>query len=59
MVRRKKAVRSEEGLTGIPDATIEDIDIDAYDSLLLTGAMDIREAIEDNIISDKGVTPQD
>lgn len=48
--KTKEAVRSEEGLVVIPDATIEDIDIDAYDSLLLTGAMDIREAIEDDSI---------
>ncbi len=46
--KTKEAVKSEEGLTLLPDATIEDIDINVYDSLLLTGATDIREAIEDD-----------
>ncbi len=40
-------VRSEEGLTVVPDRTISEVNIDDYDSLLLTGAMDIREAAED------------
>lgn len=39
-------VRSEEGLTVVPDSAISEVDIFAYDSLLLPGAMDIREAIE-------------
>ncbi len=41
---------SEEGLKVFPDKSISDIDIDEYDSLLLSGAMDIREAIEDDDI---------
>ncbi len=41
---------SEEGLKVFPDKSISDIDIDEYDSLLLPGAMDIREAIEDDDI---------
>lgn len=45
-------VKSEDGLTVLPDATIEDIDLDEYDSLLLPGAMDIREAIEDEKVID-------
>lgn len=45
-------VCSEEGLTVIPDQTIEDIRIEEYDSLILTGCADIREAVEDkNMLS--------
>lgn len=43
-------VRSEEGLTVIPDKTINEVNIEEYDSLLLTGSADIREAIEDETI---------
>ncbi|MBU5439128.1 DJ-1/PfpI family protein [Tissierella sp. MSJ-40] len=43
-------LRSEEGLTVIPDKTISEINIEEYDSLLLTGSADIREAIEDETI---------
>ena len=35
-------VKSEEGLTVIPDRAISDLDIKEYDSLLLPGALDIR-----------------
>ena len=42
------AITSEEGLKVLPDKSISDIDISEYDSLLLPGAMDIREAIEDD-----------
>ena len=35
-----------------PDDTIDNIDLDAYDSLILPGAMDIREAIENEKIID-------
>lgn len=45
--KSKEAIRSEDGLNVLPDATIDDFNIDDYDSLLLPGAMDIREAIED------------
>ena len=41
-------ITSEEGLKVFPDKNIADIDISEYDSLLLPGAMDIREAIEDD-----------
>ena len=41
-------ITSEEGLKVFPDKSISDIDISEYDSLLLPGAMDIREAIEDD-----------
>ena len=44
------AITSEEGLKVLPDKSISDIDISEYDSLLLPGAMDIREAIEDDEI---------
>ena len=43
-------VRSEEGLTVVPDKSIDDLHLEEYDSLLLPGAMDIREAIEDEAI---------
>lgn len=45
--RRMEPVKSEEGLTVLPDMAISDIDFNEYDSLLLTGSADIREAIED------------
>ena len=41
-------ITSEEGLKVFPEKSISDIDISEYDSLLLPGAMDIREAIEDD-----------
>lgn len=43
-------VTSEEGLKVIPDRSINELEINEYDSLLLPGAMDIREAIEDESI---------
>lgn len=43
-------VKSEEGLTVIPDKIINEINIEEYDSLLLTGSADIRKAIEDETI---------
>lgn len=43
-------VRSEEGLVVLPEKTIDEIKLEEYDSLLLPGAMDIREAIEDEAI---------
>ena len=45
-------VRSEEGLTVLPEKAIDELKLDEYDSLLLPGAMDIREAIEDDAILD-------
>ena len=41
---------SEEGLKVIPDIKIEALDISEFDSLILTGAADIRKAIEDEEI---------
>lgn len=38
----KQAIRNEDGLSALPDDTIDNLDIDAYDSLILPGAMDIR-----------------
>ena len=43
-------ISSEEGLQVFPDKIISDIDISEYDSLLLPGAMDIRETVEDDEI---------
>ena len=49
----KQAIRSEDGLSVLPDDTIDNLDLDAYDSLILPGAMDIREAIENERIIDR------
>ncbi len=43
-------VRSEEGLTVLPEKAIDELKLKEYDSLLLPGAMDIRDAIEDDAI---------
>jgi len=43
-------VRSEEGLAILPDKTIDELVIEEFDSLLLTGAADIRETINDESI---------
>jgi len=40
-------VRSEEGVSVLPDKTIDTLDPGEYDSLLLPGAADIRQAAED------------
>lgn len=40
-------IKSEEGLTVLPEKAISELNINEYDSLLLPGAMDIREPIED------------
>ena len=40
-------VKSEEGWRILPDATIDSLRLEEYDSLLLPGAADIRSAIED------------
>lgn len=44
----KSIVKSEEGICVVPDKTIGELNIDEYDSLLLPGAVDIRDAIEDD-----------
>ena len=48
----KQTIKSEDGLSVLPDDTIDHLDLDAYDSLILPGAMDIREAIENERIID-------
>ena len=50
--KAKEPVKSEDGLNVLPEAIIEDINLEEYDSLLLPGAMDIRDAIEDEKIID-------
>lgn len=45
-------VKSEEGITVLPEKTIFELVMEEYDSLLLPGAMDIREAIEDETVLD-------
>jgi len=46
----KDAICSEEGLQILPDNTIDELLIEEFDSLILPGAADIREAIEDEYI---------
>lgn len=43
-------IKSEEGMTVLPDKCIADIVIEEYDSLLLPGAADIGEAVRDEEI---------
>ena len=43
-------VRSEEGLIVMPERSIDQLNLEEYDSLLLPGALDIRGAIEDEAI---------
>ncbi len=45
-------VTSEEGLRVLPDKTIAELEADAYDSLLLPGAADLRSAVEDDAVID-------
>ena len=45
-------VLSEEGIRILPDKEIVELDLEEYDSLILTGAEDIREVIEDKEIID-------
>lgn len=45
-------VQSEDGLRVLPDKTLEELKLADYDSLLLPGAMDIREAVEDDAVLD-------
>ena len=48
----KEPIRSEDGLLVIPQKELSELDIEEYDSLLLPGAMDIREAIENPRVID-------
>lgn len=48
----KETVQSEEELLVVPQKELSELDIDEYDSLLLPGAMDIREAIENPRVID-------
>jgi len=43
-------IRSEEGLMAVAEKAIDELNINEYDSLLLTGAADLREAVEDENI---------
>ncbi len=45
-------VKSEEGMTVLPEKKLSELNIEEYDSLLLPGAMDIREAVEDDEVVD-------
>lgn len=46
----KELICSEEGLQILPNNTIDELVIDEFDALILPGAADIREAIEDEHI---------
>ena len=48
--KNNNPVKSEDGLTIIPDKCISELNINEYDSLLLPGAEDIRSAVEDEEI---------
>ena len=48
----KEPIQSEDGLTIIPQKGLDELIIDEYDSLLLPGAADIREAIENPDVID-------
>ena len=48
--KEKRPIKSEEGLTVLPDKTIDELCLDEFDSLVLPGAADIRKAIEDEAI---------
>lgn len=50
--RRRELVNSEDGLAVMPEQSIAELDIAQYDSLLLPGAVDIREAVEDEAVLD-------
>lgn len=50
--KNKKVVRSEERINVIPDKDINEIEVDDFDSLLLPGAVDIRNIIEDEQIKE-------
>lgn len=46
----KEPIRSEEGLWILPDNTIDELILEEFDALILPGAVDIRETIEDEQI---------
>lgn len=42
-----KPIKSEEGMLVIADCTFEELNIEEYDSLLITGCTDAKEPMED------------
>lgn len=48
----KEPVTSEEGLSVVADCTFEELAIEEYDSLLVTGSMDLTDAITDERVMD-------
>ena len=42
-----KPIRTEEGMLIIADKELQDLDIDDFDSLLITGGSDARDTFED------------
>ncbi|WP_433746397.1 DJ-1/PfpI family protein [Falsibacillus pallidus] len=49
---RKKPIHGESGLVCLPDASVDEIDLDEVDSLLLTGCMDVLALSEENKLFD-------
>ncbi|WCF06881.1 DJ-1/PfpI family protein [Paenibacillus thiaminolyticus] len=47
MKREIKPIRTEEGMLVIADNTFEQLNVDEYDSLLITGAADAQGMVED------------
>ena len=44
-----KPIRTEEGMLVIADNAFEQLNVEEYDSLLITGATDAREMVEDRV----------
>lgn len=44
-----KPIRTEEGMLIVADSTFEQLNIEEYDSLLITGATDAKETVEDKV----------
>lgn len=57
----REAVRGEAGLTLIADLTIDQINYEEFDSLLLTGCMDVFDILTDSTYTDfiKNISNQD
>lgn len=46
--RNLEPIRSEEGMLVVADCTFEQLNIEEFDSLLITGSTDAKESVEDN-----------
>lgn len=47
-----KPVKSEEGMTILPDKTLNEFDVLDYDCLILPGVSDVRESLKDKTLID-------